>query len=170
MISAQLPAFLTRLTALLLPFSTVACCHTLNTLEADKTKAAVLVRTRPGSASGLVAPGWTDNAYQVAVDPSPCPHEKEKLEAALGIASADACADLRHQTPAVIGNGDEASASAMRSRELAPTPVSGDGDTPLPKPIAPHCYALGEQILVVLYEEPKVNCTHVVGIGVYPRK
>lgn len=146
---AQYPALLA------MTLVATACCHA-GSLAPDKTRTAVMVSTKSVPSAGLVAPGWIDDAYKVVRDPSVCPTDKEKIEASLGIVDAEACGDLRKQV--ALAPGDQGA------------PTSGDGDAPLPKPVAPHCYPIGDNILVIQYEQPRTNCTRVVGLGVYPRK
>jgi len=141
---------ITRLLSLLVPtlLMTVACCH-VGTLAPDKMRTAMLVSARPSPEVGLIPPsGWTVAGYHVVADPSTCPTDKEQIEKSLGIVDAQACGELRQQA----------------------APTTGDGDAPLPKPAAPHCYALGDNILLVQYEVARQNCTRVVGLGVFPRQ
>lgn len=80
----------------------------------------------------------------------PCPHDKEALESALGVDEAKSCPTVR--------------------KKVAPLTGTASGDDELGPAIAPHCYPVGNVIIVVQYEEPKTTCTRVVGLAVLPRK
>ena len=118
-------------------------------LTPDTSRAAARVSAPPDAVAGLAPPNWGSGLPRPAA-PSGCPHEKEELEAALGITDAESCGTLRERPP--------------------PPPVPKDGDQPSGVPRAPHCYCLGKVILVVEHETPKTTCTHIVGISVVAKR
>jgi hypothetical protein len=127
----------------------------------DKSRALAYVTTNRPIAAGLVPAGsWKDDAAMPRPGPpsSPCPREKEELEAALGLTAADACGDIRRKDAPGFADADSRATGSA-------APPGGDGDAPIASAVAPHCYPIGKHILVVEYERRKTQCSRIVGMA-----
>jgi len=123
-----------------------------------------VISVKPLAVAGLAeATAWINGDLTPTPDPNPCPHHKEEFEKALKLTDAEACPIVRQ---AQAGSGKQHDSGAATPL----VPVSGDGDAEIPKPIVPHCYAVGSIIIVVRYEQPKRECSRIVGIAVLPKK
>src|SRR5687767_7482638 len=113
-------------------------------LAPDKTRDAAYVRGQPGRGALVRPPDWGTAWPPSPQPPAACPHDKEELEAATGLAPAEACGEIRS----------------------SPVPAMGDGDAPIAAPIAAWCYRAGDLIVVVEYEQVRTTCSRIVGMAV----